>query len=96
MALVVTLVVAFNFLPQNIGRWQGPCHSMNAGWVVEALRGVGGHSNPTCCILINLNFLHLQAVGMLKQHSRNLMPAHAQESPCETFTTFNLILGETG
>ena len=41
----VTLVVAFGFLPQNFGRWQGPTmvlrHSMNTGSVVGIPWGGG-------------------------------------------------------
>ena len=39
----VTLVVAFSFLSQNIGKWWGPMNGtlsfMTAGWVVGTLRG---------------------------------------------------------
>ena len=46
---LVTLVVAFGFLPQNFGKWQGPMNDgftqMNAASVVRTI--IDGHDIQT-------------------------------------------------
>ena len=48
-----------------------------------------GHSNPTCCNQICLNFLHAVMVGILKEIT-NTTHAHSNpnEPPGDTFTTY--------
>ena len=63
-------VVAFGILPYNFGRWRGPTNvtlllhecSFSGGNTLRWL----GNSNPTCCNIISLNFLHSQLVRMWK------------------------------
>ena len=66
----VTLVVASGFLPQNFRRWQGSMNGTLSFYKCRLSSGDTqrwwGHSTPTCCNQIHLNFLHLEAVGMLK------------------------------
>ena len=81
----VTLVIAFGFLPQNFGRWWGP---MNGPLSFYECRFSGGdtmrwwgHSNPTLCKRICLNFLHSQVVWTPKREVFVSLPG-------ETFTNF--------
>ena len=65
----VTLVVAFNFLPQNLGGdrylWVVLCPSMNAG-SVRGYHEVMGTLKHFLIQRFCLNLLHSQAVGMQK------------------------------
>ena len=62
-----TLVVASSFLPQKFGRWWRPTNGALSFYECRLSGGntqrSWGHSNPTCCNQICLNFLHSWVVG---------------------------------
>ena len=83
MAWGVTVVVAFIFLPQNYGRWQGPMICTLSFYECRLSRGdtqrCWGYSNRTCCNPICLNFFHSEALGgCYDMHFCPLPPARAQ------------------
>ena len=86
----VVLLVAFGFLPQNLGRWWG---STNGTTPSCECRLSGGdtqrrweHSKAICCYQIPLNVLHSEVAGTQKN-----LPCSCsrpvQELSCEFFTT---------
>ena len=77
----VALVVVFGLLPQIFGRWRGPTNSILSLYQYRLSGGDTqmwwGHSNPTGCNQIHLNFFSTQeAVGMLQL----LAPGHSHPS----------------
>ena len=64
--LVVTLVVAFAFLPRHFGKVMGPMKDILSYYECRLSGGDTQkwwkHSNPTCCNQICLKFLHSQVV----------------------------------
>ena len=59
--LLVTLAVAFDFLPKSFGRWWGPTNVTLSFYECrlsgrDTQRWGGGHLNPTCRNQICLNF----------------------------------------
>ena len=79
-SLRVTLVLAFDFLLQNFGRWQGPMNDTLSFYECRFSGGDTmrwwGNSNPTSWKITCLNFLLSQAVGMHKLWVRMLAPCH--------------------
>ena len=64
----VTLVVTFGFLLANFRNWWGLRNGTLS--FCDCRRRWQRHTDPTCCNQIHLNFLHSQAVGMLKHLPR--------------------------
>ena len=93
----VTLVVAFGFLPQNLGRCYEPMNGTLSFYECRLSGGDTmrwwGHSNPTCCNQICLNLLHSPVKGMLKHQSWSCLHPRVhsrQDPPCESSIKFNL------
>ena len=80
----VTWMVAFDFLRQNFGRWQGRwmlfCHAMNASWMVGIFLPAVIEKNP---------FLYSQVVKNTKNPSGS-HPLHLLELAYTRATSWNL------
>ena len=83
----------FSFVPcclwsVNISCWMIP----HLETTQRALREIWGHSNPTLCKRICLNFFCSQVVGMQNLWAWVFMPSHTFEPPGETFTNYFYLL----